>query len=344
VFAWLGCRPRSRPTACPAARFADVLDEQEPRLDHRRDGRLAGPTGWLQAVGGFVQEAIERRLASTRREARTAKAAGERVRRETVRWIAVEGQRRAFRIVAEPLDGGGAAGWAMDVTRTEDSRDALKRHVDAHDETLNHLADAVAIFDSSKRLSFHNTAFAELWGLEPAWLEESPSHAEVLDRLRQRRRLPETADYGVWKGASWLLRDAGRPARRAVEPARRAHPARGAPAPPAGRAAAAVRRHHRRAAAEGAVQRPDQGAAGHARQAERRRGGVRLRRPAAPAQRGVRALLGHPDRALPDTADFDAVVELCTPKLHNRQFWSDLKAVSPTRTRRRAPPSRARSG
>src|SRR5690606_15536809 len=34
-----------------------------------------------------------------------------------------------------------------------------------------------------------------------AWLLERPSHAEILDRLRQRRRLPETADYAGWKGA-----------------------------------------------------------------------------------------------------------------------------------------------
>jgi signal transduction histidine kinase len=48
---------------------------------------------------------------------------------------------------------------------------------------------------------FHNTAFAELWGLEPAWLGERPGHGELLDRLRQRRRLPETADYVKWRAA-----------------------------------------------------------------------------------------------------------------------------------------------
>jgi signal transduction histidine kinase len=57
------------------------------------------------------------------------------------------------------------------------------------------------VFDRAKKLMFHNTAFADLWGLEPAWLAEGPSHSEVLDRLRQRRRLPETADYGKWKAA-----------------------------------------------------------------------------------------------------------------------------------------------
>src|SRR5204863_7467005 len=81
----------------------------------------------------------------------------------------------------------------------EELRDLLQRNVKAHDETLNHIADAVAVFSQGKKLIFHNTAFAELWGLEPAWLAERPTHGEVLDRLRQRRRLPETADYGKWK-------------------------------------------------------------------------------------------------------------------------------------------------
>ena len=121
--------------------------------------------------------------------------------RETTRWLPVGGRRRAFHITARPLEGGGVGVWAEDVTETEEMREALKRHVAAHDETLNHIADAVAIFGPSKKMIFHNTAFAELWGLEPAWLAEQPSHGELLDRLRQRRRLPETADYGRWKAA-----------------------------------------------------------------------------------------------------------------------------------------------
>jgi hypothetical protein len=72
---------------------------------------------------------------------------------------------------------------------------------DAQGDGVADIADAVAIFTPSRRLDFHNTAFAELFGLEPAWLAERPTHGEVLDRLRQRRRLPETADYARWKAA-----------------------------------------------------------------------------------------------------------------------------------------------
>jgi PAS domain-containing protein len=203
VFAWLRLSAAVEGEHLSGARFADVLDGQEtPAWITGSDGGLRWANkAWLQSVGATsVQDALERKLSlDESAEAATAEAAGARVRRETVRWIGVDGQRRAFRIVAEPVSGGGAAGWAMDVTEAEESREKLKRHVAAHDETLNHLADAVAIFDSAKRLSFHNTAFAELWGLEPAWLADGPTHSEVLDRLRQRRRLPEQVDYAAWK-------------------------------------------------------------------------------------------------------------------------------------------------
>lgn len=122
-------------------------------------------------------------------------------RQEGFRWTAGDGRRRAWKIVAEPLTGGGGAvlTFAIDMTEAEETRDTLRRHVEAHDETLNHLADAVAIFGPAKRLAFHNTAFQTLFNIDPAWLDERPTHAELLDRLRQRRQLPEVIDYAGWK-------------------------------------------------------------------------------------------------------------------------------------------------
>src|SRR5690606_37733727 len=93
-------------------------------------------------------------------------------RREAVRWVTAGGRRRAYHIIAQPLEGGGVGVWTEDVTEAEESREALRRHKQAHDETLDHLADAVANFSQGKRLTFNNAAFADLWGLEPAWLAE----------------------------------------------------------------------------------------------------------------------------------------------------------------------------
>jgi signal transduction histidine kinase len=80
------------------------------------------------------------------------------------------------------------------------------------------VADAVAVFDRDKRLTFHNAAFAELWGLEAAFLTEQPTHAEVLDRLRQRRRLHETIDYSKFKVAELARYELLKPSEEAIWP------------------------------------------------------------------------------------------------------------------------------
>ena len=158
---------------------------------------------WLKAVDAASLDEAAARGAAFDEAADTlaSEAANLGLRREAVRYVTLAGKRRAFQITAQPLEGGGVGVWTEDVTDQEDLRELLKRNIEAHDETLNHIGEAVAVFDRAKKLMFHNTAFAELWGLEPAWLAERPGHGEVLDRLRQRRRLPETADYGKWKAA-----------------------------------------------------------------------------------------------------------------------------------------------
>jgi signal transduction histidine kinase len=65
------------------------------------------------------------------------------------------------------------------------------------------LATAFAVFDANQRLSHFNQAYVELWQLDPEWLQTHPRDGEILDRLRQARRLPEKADYRDWK-RSWL--------------------------------------------------------------------------------------------------------------------------------------------
>jgi signal transduction histidine kinase len=186
-----------------APRFAAFLDARAtPAWIAAADGSpVWANRAWLTATGAAsLDEAAARRLSFDRAADKLAsEAANLGQRRETVIWSALGGRRRAFQIIAQPLEGGGVGVWTEDVTDTEEQRELFKRYVAAHDETLNHIADAVAIFGEGKRLMFHNTAFAELWGLEPAWLAEHPSHGEVLDRLRQRRRLPETVDYARWK-------------------------------------------------------------------------------------------------------------------------------------------------
>ena len=78
-------------------------------------------------------------------------------------------------------------------------RRRLQQHVDAHADTLDRLQTAVAIFGKDQKLTFYNRAFVKLWGFPEAWLDRHPSDGEILDRLREMRKLPEQRDYQAWK-------------------------------------------------------------------------------------------------------------------------------------------------
>lgn len=114
------------------------------------------------------------------------------------RNVVIEGRRRAMQFLVFPVSGG-AAGFAIDATEAEEAKADLARFRRAHDDTLDHMAEAVVVFDRSKRLNFYNTAFSQLFKLDDAWLNERPGHGQFLDRMREKRLLPEQADYAGWK-------------------------------------------------------------------------------------------------------------------------------------------------
>lgn len=117
---------------------------------------------------------------------------------QAVEAIVIKGERRSIELNVYPISGG-VAGYAHDITDSHEARTLLKHMQRAHDETLNHMAEAVVVFDRSRKLSFYNTAFSKLFGLSEAFLNDRPSHGEWLDQLRERRILPEQADYAGWK-------------------------------------------------------------------------------------------------------------------------------------------------
>ena len=98
-------------------------------------------------------------------------------------------------------DGSGlmTAGVAYDITRQEELETRLSREMASHAEVLERLGTAIAVFGADQRIAFHNTAFTLLWGLDSKWLREGPSYGDVLEALRDRRRLPEVADFPAFK-------------------------------------------------------------------------------------------------------------------------------------------------
>jgi len=105
---------------------------------------------------------------------------------------------RALDLVSLPMPAG-SGGAALDVTEAAEAANSLSDLQSAHNRTLDNLSTAVAIFGPDKMLHYANAAFAELWALDPKWLAELPSHSEILERLREARRLPEQRDFRAWK-------------------------------------------------------------------------------------------------------------------------------------------------
>ncbi|HWY63042.1 MAG TPA: PAS-domain containing protein [Rhizomicrobium sp.] len=128
-----------------------------------------------------------------------ANARSRNVTLQTRRFAVVAGQRRAITFTEIPLGDAGIIGTAQDVTDVAAAEARLQQHVDAHADTLDKLQTAVAIFGKDQKLSFYNRAFVKLWGFPEAWLDRHPSDGEILDRLREMRRLPEQRDYQAWK-------------------------------------------------------------------------------------------------------------------------------------------------
>jgi signal transduction histidine kinase len=113
--------------------------------------------------------------------------------------IVVDGQRRTVNLIETPLLGGGTVGAAQDVTEAEAARRDLEQHLLVQKEVMRNLTTPIAVLGTDKRLQFFNEAFASLWRLDAAWLGTEPSYGEILDAMRERRLLPEMADFRAYK-------------------------------------------------------------------------------------------------------------------------------------------------
>lgn len=116
--------------------------------------------------------------------------------------VVLAGNRHLFELTETPV-GKGFIGYGVDLTRAEELQSDLSRHVAAQGAILEQLGSAIAIFGADTRLSFCNNAFLQLWGLEEAWCNAGPTLGELMELLRERRRLPEQANWPRFK-QGWL--------------------------------------------------------------------------------------------------------------------------------------------
>ena len=99
---------------------------------------------------------------------------------------------RTLRVVTTPNPDGGVTYLFDDVTE----RLNLERQFDAlirvQGETLDNLAEAVALFGSDGRIWLHNPAFEKMWQLSPTMLDEHPHIEAVIEQCRRFHRDHET--------------------------------------------------------------------------------------------------------------------------------------------------------
>jgi signal transduction histidine kinase len=91
---------------------------------------------------------------------------------------------RTLRVVTTPNPDGGVTYLFHDVTERLDLERRFEELIRVQGETLDNLAEGVAVFGSDGRLRLHNAAFARMWRLAPRLLADRP-HIEKITALCQ---------------------------------------------------------------------------------------------------------------------------------------------------------------
>jgi signal transduction histidine kinase len=89
---------------------------------------------------------------------------------------------RTLRVVTTPNPDGGLTYLFHDVTERLDLERRFQELIRVQGETLDNLAEGVAVFGSDGRLRLHNAAFVSMWKLDPADLADRP-HIERITAL-----------------------------------------------------------------------------------------------------------------------------------------------------------------
>ena len=162
---------------------------------------------YVQAVGGSdLRDVLDRQLhldGTAQTEALTVLETGEASTQERPVTIA-NGRRIAMEVSLFPVSGG-VAGLALDASERDMLRRGLSIRMRAHKTLLDSMGEAVASFGPDANLRSYNTAFATMFKLDEAFLSNQPSHAAVLDTLRETDQLEPHTDYKAWKAAELAL-------------------------------------------------------------------------------------------------------------------------------------------
>jgi signal transduction histidine kinase len=208
----------------PLSNFQQQINDKEQILSENRDSLLAmehfldtlphpvwlrDKIGKLRFVNRAFAEAVEQPQTADailrNMEFLDHSAVEEITRRRVVNEsfsgsvnATAKGARRTFDVIDRPFTWG-SAGLAVDVTETDKLKRERKGEMLSLRSTFDMLGTAIALFDADKKLIFYNDSYVKLFNLAPAFLDTNPSEGDVLDRMRDQRKIPEESNYRVWK-------------------------------------------------------------------------------------------------------------------------------------------------
>lgn len=120
--------------------------------------------------------------------------------------IVVDGQRKYLEISETPIiEMGETIGCATDITAVENLEKELDLITRAQREILNHLSSPVAIYAPDTRMIFFNHSYVKMFKQEESWLLTQPLLGEIMDHLREIRKIPEYSDFRAHKESRMKL-------------------------------------------------------------------------------------------------------------------------------------------
>jgi signal transduction histidine kinase len=118
--------------------------------------------------------------------------------------VVIDGQRRLLEVCEIPSSGH-TIGYAMDFTDQEEAHALLAKHVSAHQDILHNLSTPIVVYGTDKRLEFFNKAYEKLFDFDEKFLYSKPTFSEILQDLRERRKLPEVSDFITYRNTQLNL-------------------------------------------------------------------------------------------------------------------------------------------
>lgn len=144
------------------------------------------------------KSAVARSLAS--------RARSEQDKQTDRQHVIINGERRLLELQEHYLrDTDTTLGYATDATGLEEMQSEMKRFRASTQELLRSLNTGIAIFNPKTEITFYNDAFKDLFKLDEFWLDTKPTMNDMMEVLRQKRRLPEQADFKLYK-KQWVDR------------------------------------------------------------------------------------------------------------------------------------------